>query len=83
MSIASARHTATTALSESLSHGADSPLSLWVYKLSKRLHIGKINNIRGTRGKWFELYYHKFRGEDMCTWYPFFFRYAYMLSCGL
>lgn len=51
LSSASAQHTATAALSESLIKGADSPLSLWVFKLSKRLHIGKINSIRGTRGE--------------------------------
>lgn len=39
------------AISESLIKAADSPLSLFVYKLSKRLHIGKINSIRGTRGE--------------------------------
>lgn len=37
-------------MSESALKGADSPLSLWVFKLSKRLHFGKINGIRGTRG---------------------------------
>ncbi|CAM9358421.1 unnamed protein product, partial [Laminaria digitata] len=49
LSSASARHTASAALTESVHNGADSPLSLWVFKLSKRLHIGKINSIRGTR----------------------------------
>lgn len=53
LSCASAHHTATAALTESLNNGADSPLSLWVFKLSKRLHIGKINSIRGTRGDLF------------------------------
>lgn len=51
LSSAHAQHTATAALSESLIKGADSALSLWVFKLSKRLHINKINNIRGTRGE--------------------------------
>lgn len=48
--ILSAEQTASRELSESLSKGVDSPLSLWVFKLSKRLHIGRINRIRGTRG---------------------------------
>lgn len=41
---------ATEALSRSVLTGADSPLSLFVYRLSKRLHIPRINRIRGTRG---------------------------------
>lgn len=50
LSSASADHMAGAAMSESLIKAADSPLSLWVFKLSKRVHIGKINSIRGTRG---------------------------------
>ena len=56
LSSASAHHAATAALTESGNMGnigADSPLSMWVFKLSKRLHIGKINSIRGTRGDFF------------------------------
>ncbi|CAM9594764.1 unnamed protein product, partial [Hapterophycus canaliculatus] len=49
LSNASANHVASVAMSESALKGADSPLSLWVFKLSKRLHFGKINGIRGTR----------------------------------
>lgn len=53
LSLSSARadHLAkSNAMSESVIKAADSPLSVWVFKLSKRLHIGKINGIRGTRG---------------------------------
>eukprot|EP00903_Cladosiphon_okamuranus_P014373 g13344.t1 len=49
LSSARADHVAGLAMSESYVKAADSPLSLWVLKLSKRLHIGKINSIRGTR----------------------------------
>lgn len=47
----SAHQNASRQLSESLIKGADSPLSLWVFKVSRWLHIGKINRVRGTRGK--------------------------------
>ncbi|CAB1100386.1 unnamed protein product [Ectocarpus sp. CCAP 1310/34] len=50
LSSASADHTAgVAAKSDNMIKATDSPLSMWVFKLSQRLHIGKINGIRGTR----------------------------------
>ncbi|CAM9669436.1 unnamed protein product [Ectocarpus sp. 12 AP-2014] len=50
LSSASADHIAgVAARSDNMIKATDSPLSMWVFKLSRRLHIGKINGIRGTR----------------------------------